>query len=102
MSVYIFQRSKNTQVVNTIDTDAFTVKISNTIKNLKHDPAHCKVYRSRYVALNGISAGDEENCNLYKFRVVKSVQKLGQDFSEISIVRFSNIASLISVKENII
>ena len=82
--------------------DAFTMKVLNKIKNLKHDPAHCKVYRSRYVALNGISAGDEENCNLYKFRVVKSVQKLGQDFSEISIVRFSNIASLISVKENII
>ena len=83
MYVYTFQRSKDTQVVNTIDTDAFTVKISNTIKNLKHDPAHCKVYRSRFVVLNGISAGEAGNCNLYRFRVVKSIQKLGQDLGEI-------------------
>ena len=65
------------------DIDAFTVKISNTIKNLKHDAAHCKVCRSRFVAFNGISAGEAGNCNLYSFRVVKSIQKLGQDLGEI-------------------
>ena len=63
--------------------DAFTMKILNKIKNLKHDPAHCKVCRSRFVALNGISAGEAGNCNLYRFRVVKSIQKLGQDLGEI-------------------
>ena len=78
------------------------MKILNKIKNLKHDPAHCKVCRSRFVALNGIRAGETGNCNLCNFRVEKSVQKLSQDLGEISIVRFSNIASLISVKENII
>ena len=68
---------------------AFTIKIAKTIKSRQDDAAHCKLFKCRLVAL-----GDTRNCKLYKFRLEKSVQKLGQELSEISIVRFSNIASL--------